>query len=54
MLNGRFHASCEDIRTVAYPVLRHRILTNFNAEAEGIKSDEIIRRLIEAAGDSEP
>ena len=54
VLNGRFHASCEDIRTVAYPVLRHRILTNFNAEAEGIKSDEIIRRLIEAAGDSEP
>ena len=54
VLNGRYHASCEDIRAVAYPVLRHRILTNFNAEAEGIKPDEIIRRLIEAAGDGEP
>ena len=32
---------------VAYPVLRHRIITNFNAEAEGIKPDEIIRQLIE-------
>ncbi len=53
VLNGRFHASCEDIRAVAYPVLRHRILTNFNAEAEGIKPDEIIRRLIETVGDGE-
>jgi MoxR-like ATPase len=33
---------------VAYPVLRHRILTNFNAEAEGISSDDIIKRLIES------
>jgi MoxR-like ATPase len=47
ILRGRFYASCEDVRAVAYPVLRHRILTNFNAEAEGVKTDEIIRRLIE-------
>jgi MoxR-like ATPase len=47
VLQGRFHASCDDVRAVAYPVLRHRILTNFNAEAEGIKPDGIIRRLIE-------
>ena len=46
VLHGRFHAGTEDIRAVAYPVLRHRIMTNFNAEAEGIKPDEIIRRLI--------
>ena len=38
--------ACEDVRAVACPVLRHRILTNFNAEAEGIKTDEIVRRLI--------
>ena len=50
VLHGRFHASSEDMRAVAYPVLRHRILTNFNAEAEGIKPDEIIRRLIETVG----
>ena len=37
----------EDIRAVALPVLRHRIMTNFNAEAEGIKPDDIVRRLIE-------
>ncbi len=46
VLQGRCYATCEDVRTVAYPVLRHRILTNFNAEAEGIKADEIVRRLI--------
>ncbi len=47
VLHGRFYVSSEDIRAVAYPVLRHRIMTNFNAEAEGVKPDEIIRRLIE-------
>jgi len=35
--HGRYFANCDDIRAVAPPVLRHRILTNFNAEAEGIK-----------------
>ena len=39
--------STEDIRQVALPVLRHRIVTNFNAEAEGVKSDTIVRRLLE-------
>ena len=47
VLHGRNYVSCEDIRAVALPVLRHRILTNFNAEAEGVKPDDIIRRLIE-------
>jgi len=46
VLCGRYYAGCEDIRAVAYPVLRHRIITNFNAEAEGIKPDDLIRRLI--------
>jgi MoxR-like ATPase len=45
VLHGRYYVSCEDIRSVAAPVLRHRIITNFNAEAEGIKPDEIVRRL---------
>ena len=49
VLQGRYFAGCEDVRAVAGPVLRHRILTNFNAEAEGIKPDEIIRRLIETS-----
>jgi MoxR-like ATPase len=47
LLMGRYHVSTEDIRHVAFPVLRHRIVTNFNAEAEGIRSDTIIRKLIE-------
>jgi len=45
VLHGRYYVSCEDIRAVAIPVLRHRILTNFNAEAEGVKPEEIVRRL---------
>src|SRR5438105_5426384 len=47
VLHGRYHVPCEDIRAVASPVLRHRIITNFNAEAEGIKPDTIVRRLAE-------
>lgn len=47
VLHGRYYVSCEDIRSVAIPVLRHRIITNFNAEAEGIKPDDIVRRLAE-------
>jgi len=46
VLRGRFHATIEDVRAVAYPVLRHRIMTNFNAEAEGIKTDDLIGRLV--------
>ena len=47
MLNGRTYVSAEDVRAVAAPVLRHRIITNFNAEAEGVKPDDIINRLAE-------
>ncbi|HYO07406.1 MAG TPA: MoxR family ATPase [Tepidisphaeraceae bacterium] len=47
LLKGRYHVSTEDIRQVALPVLRHRIVTNFNAEAEGIKSDAIVKMLID-------
>ncbi len=47
ILKGRFFVSTEDIREVAPPVLRHRILTNFNAEADGVHSDAIVRKLIE-------
>jgi len=48
VLRGRFHVSCDDVRAVAAPVLRHRIITNFNAEADGIKPDDIVRRLIDS------
>jgi MoxR-like ATPase len=45
VLHGRPYVSTEDVLAVTRPVLRHRIITNFNAEAEGIKSDDIVRRL---------
>ena len=47
MLHGREYVSTDDVRAVALPVLRHRIITNFNAEAEGIRPDDIVRRLAE-------
>ena len=47
VLHGQFHATEDDVRAIALPVLRHRIVTNFNAEAEGIKPDDIVRRLLE-------
>jgi len=53
VLHGRFYAGTDDIRAVAFPVLRHRILTNFNAEAEGIKPENIIQRLIDTANAAE-
>ncbi len=47
VLEGRFHATTEDVRAVAHPVLRHRIITTFNAEASGISSDDIVTMLID-------
>ncbi len=46
VLRGRFHATTRDVAEVAAPVLRHRVLTTFNAEAAGVTSDEIIKRLL--------
>jgi MoxR-like ATPase len=48
VMNGRYNVSVEDIRALAYPILRHRILLNFHAESERVKADDVIRRLIEA------
>jgi len=45
---GRNHVAVEDIRAVVHPVLRHRIVTNFSAAAEGITSETIIERLLDA------
>src|SRR6185503_4518801 len=47
MLDGRFVVTTDDIRAVAHPVLRHRVITNFNAESSGISPDKVIDRLIE-------
>ena len=48
LLNGRYHATIDDVRALAHPVLRHRILKNFHAESEQITSDHLIDRLLEA------
>ena len=48
LFKGRAHVSVEDIRALAQPVLRHRILLNYRAEAEGVKVDDVISRLLEA------
>jgi MoxR-like ATPase len=48
ILHGRLHVTTDDIREVAYPVLRHRIVTTFNADAEGVTTDAIIGKLIQA------
>jgi MoxR-like ATPase len=47
MLDGRYTPSKDDVRAVALPVLRHRIVTNFTAEAENVRAEEIVRRLLE-------
>jgi MoxR-like ATPase len=48
LLHGRFNVSTEDVQALAYPVMRHRILTNFHAESQRVTTEEIIRRLLEA------
>ena len=48
LTSGRYHVSFDDVRALAHPVLRHRVLTNFHAESEGITSDSIIDQLLEA------
>ena len=47
LTNGRYHVSFEDVRAMAHPVLRHRVLMNFRAESEGITTDQIVDQLIE-------
>jgi MoxR-like ATPase len=47
LLSGRVHVSADDIRKLALPVLRHRVLINYRAEAEGVTVDQVIARLIE-------
>src|SRR5205807_3398665 len=48
ILHGRLHVTTEDIREVALPVLRHRLVTTFNADADGVTTDDIVGRLIQA------
>jgi MoxR-like ATPase len=48
LMNGRYHVSVADIRALAHPILRHRVIPNFYAESEKVTSDVLVDRLIEA------
>jgi MoxR-like ATPase len=48
VLQGRFHVTLDDVTALALPVLRHRIVATFNAEAEGVTVDEIIQKVLDA------
>lgn len=46
LMDGRFNVAFEDIRTVAYHALRHRLILNFEGEAEGIDADKVIEEIL--------
>jgi MoxR-like ATPase len=48
LMHGRFHVSYEDVRALAVPIMRHRVLLNFHAESDRQSSDDILRRLLDA------
>ena len=48
LMRGRYHVTFDDIKALAHPVLRHRILTNFHAESERVTTDSLVERLLEA------
>ena len=50
VLKGRTHVTTEDVREIAPPVLRHRLITNFNAEADGVSPDDLIEQLLGSVG----
>jgi MoxR-like ATPase len=54
VLQGRFHVTIDDIEALTLPVLRHRIVATFNAQAEGVTVDDIIRRIVKTVPRGEP
>jgi MoxR-like ATPase len=47
LMHGRLHVSYDDLRSLAVPILRHRVLLNFHAESDRLNSDELLRRLLD-------
>jgi MoxR-like ATPase len=47
ILRGRYHATTEDVKAACLPVLRHRVVTTFNAEAAGVTSDQIVKMILD-------
>jgi MoxR-like ATPase len=54
LFEGRFAASTDDVRASALPALRHRVLLNFEGEAEGIKTDQVISQILERVAETKP
>jgi MoxR-like ATPase len=54
ILDGRHHVSADDVASVALPILRHRLITNFAAQSEGITVEDVIQRLLKAVPKNEP
>ncbi|RVU44053.1 MoxR family ATPase [Lujinxingia sediminis] len=52
LIEGRFNVSCEDVRRSAQNALRHRVILNFEGEAEGVSTDTIVQKIIEATPES--
>ena len=52
-MDGRFSVAVDDVKKVAIPVLRHRVSTNFQAQAEGKTSEDVIQQLLATVGDPE-
>ncbi len=48
MLRGQYYVSCDDVAAVALPIFRHRLMPNFSAQSEGVTSDDITRKILEA------
>jgi MoxR-like ATPase len=48
MLHGQYYVSCDDVAAMAPPIFRHRIIPNFSAQSEGVTSDDITRKILEA------
>ena len=48
MLNGQFYVSCDDVAAMALPIFRHRLIPNFSAQSEGVTSDDITRKILDA------
>ena len=53
LMQGRYHVTREDIAALALPVMRHRVLTNYFAESDGVDTDQVLTGLVKALGGSE-
>ena len=53
LLDGRYNVSFEDVRRVCLPAMRHRVIVNFEAQAEGVEADKVLLELLEKVPEKE-